>query len=196
MASQTVFTTHTPVAAGHDRFPASLVEEHLGPLREALGLSLRGLHGARPRPPGGPGEPFCMTVLALKLSRHANGVSRPARRVSRRMWQPLWPEPAEDEVPIGHITNGVHVPTWLAPQMQELYDRHLGVDWAERSSDPRRLGAASTTSTTASCGRRTRSLKARLIDFVRRAAGRAAARRGEPARRVAEGRRRRSTPTP
>ena len=77
-------------------------------------------------------------------------------QVSRAMWTPLCPGAAEEEVPIGHITNGVHVPTWLARQMHQLYDRHLGADWPQRMRRPPSLGSASTTSTTASCGRRTR----------------------------------------
>ena len=97
VAEMTVFTTHTPVAAGHDRFPAALVEEHLGKLREAMHLSYDDFMGLGRVHPGDRDEPFCMTVLALKLSRHANGVSALHGRVSRRMWQPLYPNQAEDE---------------------------------------------------------------------------------------------------
>src|SRR5436309_2033355 len=125
IASMTVFTTHTPVAAGHDRFPAPLVEEHLGKLREGLHLSYEDFMGLGRVYPADPNEPFCMTVLALKLSRHANGVSALHGTVSRRMWHPLYPNRSEEEVPIGHITNGVHLLTWLAPQMHQIYDRHL-----------------------------------------------------------------------
>ena len=112
IAAQVVFTTHTPVPAGHDRFSPDLVEEHLGPLREALGLGRDELHGARPRRPYEHHETFCMTVLALKLSRRANAVSSLHGQVSRAMWTPLFPAGRSDEqVPIGHITNGVHVRT-------------------------------------------------------------------------------------
>ena len=96
-----------------------------------------------------------MTVLALKLVRRANAVSSLHGHVSRAMWMPLWPGVREEDVPIGHITNGVHVPTWLAPQMRQVYDRHLGADWTARRPS-RRSGRRSRTSTTASCGRRTR----------------------------------------
>ena len=82
-----------------------------------------------------------MTVLALKLSRRANAVSSLHGQVSRAMWTPLYPGVAEEQVPIGHITNGVHVPTWLAPQMHQLYDRHLGPDWPERCGEPARWDA-------------------------------------------------------
>src|SRR5262249_46012194 len=121
VAGQTVFTTHTPVPAGHDRFRADLVEEHLGPLREALGLAPERLLGLGRVCPWDVGEPFCMTVLGLKLSRRANAVSALHGRVTRAMWAGLWPGRTEDEVPIGHVTNGVHIPSWLAPSMHDLY---------------------------------------------------------------------------
>ena len=133
VAAQTVFTTHTPVPAGHDRFHADLVEEHLGPLRDALGLDRGGFLGIGRVNPHDVHEEFCMTVLALKTSRRANAVSSLHGHVSRAMWMPLHPGLREDHVPIGHITNGVHVQTWLAPQMRQVYERHLGADWAGRS---------------------------------------------------------------
>ena len=77
-----------------------------------------------------------MTVLALKMSRRANAVSSLHGQVSRAMWGPLFPDRSEDRVPIGHITNGIHVHTWLAPQMQQLYERHLGPDWPQRCGEP------------------------------------------------------------
>ena len=140
VSAMTVFTTHTPVAAGHDRFPAPLVEEHLGKIREALHLSYEDFMGLGRVYPADPNEPFCMTVLALKLSRHANGVSALHGTVSRRMWQPLFANRPEEDVPIGHITNGVHVQSWVAPQMHLLFDRHLGTDWPQAPAAPRDLG--------------------------------------------------------
>jgi starch phosphorylase len=136
VAEQMIFTTHTPVPAGHDRFPADLVEEHLGPIREALGLSPDSFLGLGRVNPNDHSEPFCMTVLALKLSRRANAVSALHGKVSRRMWADLWPARGEEQVPIGHITNGVHAFSWLAPSMQELYNRHLGPDWKRQSGEP------------------------------------------------------------
>ncbi len=167
VAQMTVFTTHTPVAAGHDRFPASLVEENLGKFRERLHLSYDDFMGLGRVYPGDPNEPFCMTVIALKLSRHANGVSALHGTVSRRMWQPLYPNKAEEEVPIGHITNGVHVQTWVAPQMHTLYDRHLGLDWTKRQRDPKTWECI-TAIEDAEFWETQQVLKARLIDFVRR----------------------------
>jgi starch phosphorylase len=119
------FTTHTPVPAGHDRFDWNLYEEHLGPIADQLGLGAAGLVGLGRIEPNNAHESFCMTVLAFKCSRRANAVSNLHGVVSRRMWTSLWPWRSEEEVPIGHITNGVHVSSWLAPQMRSLYDRHL-----------------------------------------------------------------------
>ncbi|MCA9080170.1 MAG: alpha-glucan family phosphorylase [Planctomycetaceae bacterium] len=135
-AASGTFTTHTPVPAGHDRFDGGLMEEHLGPLRDALGLDYEGFLGLGRVDPHNHGETFCMTVLAFKTSRRANAVSNLHGVVSRRMWQHLWPYRSEEEVPVGHITNGVHVPTWLAQQMRVLYDRVLPVSWHTRSGEP------------------------------------------------------------
>ncbi|MFZ0797508.1 MAG: alpha-glucan family phosphorylase, partial [Terriglobales bacterium] len=110
VAREVVFTTHTPVPAGHDRFDADLVEEHLGPLREALGLSKEGFMALGREDPQSD-ERFCMTVLGLRLSRRANAVSSLHGEVSRAMWTGLSPGKSEDSVPIGHVTNGVHVPS-------------------------------------------------------------------------------------
>jgi starch phosphorylase len=136
IAAQIVFTSHTPVPAGHDRFSSSLMGEHLGPLRDALGVSHDELMAWGRVNPQDHGEEFCMTVLALKLSRRANAVSSLHGQVSRAMWAPLFPDRTEARVPIGHITNGIHVHTWLAPQMRQVYDRHLGADWAGRAGEP------------------------------------------------------------
>jgi starch phosphorylase len=167
VAAMTAFTTHTPVAAGHDRFPSSLVEEHLGKLREALHLSYDDFMGLGRVNPGDPNELFCMTVLALKLSRHANGVSALHGRVSRRMWQPLFHNRSEDEVPIGHITNGVHVQSWVAPQMHLLYDRHIGTDWPKRQRYPETWSGVETIDDP-ELWETQQVLKAGLINFVRR----------------------------
>ena len=86
--------------------------------------------------PQNEGESFCMTVLGLKLSRRANAVSSLHGHVSRRMWAHLWPWRVEEEIPIGHITNGVHVPSWLAWQMLQLYDRNFPADWLPRMGEP------------------------------------------------------------
>ena len=178
IAQKCVFTTHTPVPAGHDRFDGGLIEEHLGPLREQLGISFQQLMGLGRVEPHNEGEPFTMTVLGLKLSRRANAVSALHGHVSRRMWAHLWPWRVEEEIPIGHITNGVHVPSWLAWQMQQLYDRIFPADWMRRMGEPEiwretyRIDPGELWETHY-------SLKNLLLQFVRRRVSRQCRRRGE-----------------
>jgi len=130
-ASGNVFTTHTPVPAGIDRFPRELVEAYLSPMTARLGIDfdhLMFLGNA------GHEEQFSMAILALQTSQFANGVSKLHGKVSRNMWSNLFPELPEDEVPIGHVTNGAHPRTWINPNLMALYDRYLGPDW---QLDPR-----------------------------------------------------------
>jgi glycogen phosphorylase len=178
VSREVVFTTHTPVPAGHDRFDAALVEEHIGPLREALGLSRESLMGLGRENPNNSDELFCMTVLALRLSRRANAVSALHAEVSRAMWTGLFRGKVEDDVPIGHITNGVHVPTWLAPQMFRLYDRHLGPGWHLRSSEAK-IWEGIENVDDGELWETHLNLKSHLIEFVRRRAVEQAERRGE-----------------
>ena len=178
VSAQVVFTTHTPVAAGHDRFPSTLVEEHLGPLRESLGLDHEQLMGWGRVEPQNPGEDFCLTVLALRLSRRANAVSSLHGQVTRAMWNPLFRGTTEEQVPIGHITNGVHVHTWLAAQMRQVYDRHFGPDWAERCREPA-LWEAIDGVDDGELWETHQALKVQLITLARRHAARSAQRRGE-----------------
>jgi starch phosphorylase len=174
-----VFTTHTPVPAGHDRFYGSLIEEHLGPLRDAMGLSYETLMALGREQPTNDQESFCMTVLGLRLARRANAVSALHGEVSRAMWTGLFPGRAEDEVPIGHVTNGVHVPTWLAPPMFRLYERHLGPGWHERTSDPR-IWEGIESVDDGELWETHLALKSRLLEFVRRRAMDQGRRRNEP----------------
>jgi starch phosphorylase len=178
VAREVVFTTHTPVPAGHDRFDADLIEEHLGPLREALGLSKEGFMALGREHPESD-ERFCMTVLGLRLSRHANAVSSLHGEVSRAMWTGLFPGKLEDAVPIGHITNGVHAPTWLAPQMFRLYDRHLGTGWHLHSSEAK-IWEGIDNVDDGELWETHFNLKSRMIEFVRRRAVNQAVRRDEP----------------
>jgi starch phosphorylase len=177
---EVIFTTHTPVPAGHDRFSPDLIEEHLGPLREQLGISHENLMGFGREHPTDYGEPFCMTVLGLKLARRVNAVSSLHGEVSRAMWKGLYPGRPEDAVPIGHITNGVHVPSWLAPQMAKLYDRHLGVGW-HRQSGADQTWAGIESVDDGELWETHLSLKANLLDFVRKRAREQSERRSEPA---------------
>ena len=130
----TVFTTHTPVAAGHDVFPISLVEKYFRSYWESLGIS-RETFLKLGRQDGTSDRTFNMTVLALKTADHRNAVSQLHGKITRRMWQGLWPEVKEDETPISHITNGIHVPTWVAPEMSRFYEKHLGQDVSKRYDD-------------------------------------------------------------
>jgi len=175
---EVVFTTHTPVPAGHDRFDAELIEEHLGPLRKHLGLTEENLMGFGREYPTDQTETFCMTVLGLKLSRRANAVSSLHGEVSRAMWRKLYPRTPEDAIPIGHVTNGVHVPSWLAPQMCRLYDRHLGIGWQHRSGMARTWEEIENVDD-GELWETHLSLKSQLLDFVRRRACEQAERRGE-----------------
>ena len=126
-----VFTTHTPVEAGHD-YLSDLMSRYFGEISHTLGLSqtefldLGRTHGA--------GD-FCMTVLALRLASRANGVSKLHGEVSRKMWQSLWPEVPVDEIPIGHVTNGVHFCSWISAELNQLYDRYLGPSWREEPAN-------------------------------------------------------------
>jgi len=133
--ARTVFTTHTPVSAGNEAYGRSEVEPVLGDLREHLGLSRELFYGLGALG-AGPDDPVAITALALRASRAANGVSRRHGEVARAMWQPLWPGRPVAEVPITHVTNGVHTTTWMAEVMQALLDRHLGADWRARLCEP------------------------------------------------------------
>jgi starch phosphorylase len=179
VSREVVFTTHTPVPAGHDRFDSNLIEEHLGPLRDAMGLSHEQLMALGRENPHNPYELFCMTVLGLKMARRANAVSSLHGEVSRAMWTSLYPGKAENQVPIGHITNGVHVPTWLAPQMYRLYDRHLGADWHEHSAGAA-IWEGIENIDDGELWETHLALKSRLIEFVRARLVDQAKRREEP----------------
>lgn len=188
VAPQVVFTTHTPVPAGHDRFPAHLIEEHLGPLRDALGLELNTFLGLGRVEPQDPYEDFCMTVLALKLSRRANAVSSLHGQVSRTMWSGLFPNRNEDQIPIGHITNGVHSHTWLAPAMRQVYDRHFGPDWPRRVGKPGFWDDIEDVND-GELWETHQILKVQLVESARRRAARFAERRGESPEAIAAVRR-------
>jgi starch phosphorylase len=131
----TVFTTHTPVPAGHDTFDPEQLVQCTGPIWEAMGATREQVL-ALGRQPGEQDGAFQMTILALNLSARVNGVSERHGKVSRRIWHPLWPRHTEDAVPIGTITNGVHLATWMANPVMALLDRQLGADWGARLDDP------------------------------------------------------------
>jgi starch phosphorylase len=133
---RTVFTTHTPVGAGNEGYETSEIAEVLSDFPAQVGLDFNGFLQLGRTHPENPHEPFVMTPLGIKMSRTAGGVSRRHGEVARQMWQPLFPERPVDTVPIGHVTNGVHLPTWLTPRMRDLLDRHLPEGWMEHADDP------------------------------------------------------------
>lgn len=136
-AASCVFTTHTPVPAGHDRFPPHLMQHyfHDYATRE-LALSWHDFMALGRENPFDANEPFCMTTLAIRLSSDTNGVSALHGEVSRQMWQGLWPGVPQQEIPISHVTNGVHILSWISRDIKVLYDRYLGPRWREEPGDP------------------------------------------------------------
>jgi starch phosphorylase len=179
VAAASVFTTHTPVDAGHDRFPADLITDYLRPLAEGLKLPLDEVLGLGRVNPQDLGSPFLPTVLALRLTRRANGVSALHGVVSRKMWNHLYPDLREEAVPIGHVTNGVHLPTWLATEMNHLYESHLGVGYHSALTRPDTWAKIEDVSS-AEIWETKQVLKARTIRFIRRRNAAMRARLGLP----------------
>jgi starch phosphorylase len=130
-----VFTSHTPVPAGHDYFTPDLINHYFGAYVSSLGISLWDFLALGRQNPFDDGELFCMTILALKLACFSNGVSELHGDVTRRMWSNLWPGVPVDEIPIGRVTNGVHLNSWIGSEMGALYDQHIGVEWRNEPAD-------------------------------------------------------------
>jgi starch phosphorylase len=135
VAAGNCFTTHTPVPAGNDIFAPHVVEHYFAGYLPPLQIDKNEFLGLGRQNPRDPNEPFCMTVLAIRLANRANGVSKLHGQVSRKMWRHLWPDLPDAEIPIAHVTNGVHTRSWLSAEMAQLYDRYLGIQWEERPSD-------------------------------------------------------------
>ena len=131
----TCFTTHTPVPAGNDAFPMAMIEQYLGDYMHKMGADRAAIANLGRQHPHNDGEPFGMTVLALKLANTSNGVSKLHGSVSRQMWHQIWPGLPVGEVPITSITNGIHTQSWLSPEIGQLYDRYLGIQWEEKPTD-------------------------------------------------------------
>jgi starch phosphorylase len=133
-----VFTTHTPVAAGSDYFEPGLVSDLLGPYLAEVGLSFERFMDLGRRTPGDSHELLCTTYVGLRMADRAVGVSRLHGAVSRRLWKDAWPGLPEAQLPIYSVTNGAHMPSWLAPEIAGLLERHLGPDWWDLGpADPR-----------------------------------------------------------
>jgi len=130
-----VFTTHTPVPAGHDNFAGQHVADCMGPVWDEMGVSCETLLGVGHHPEHDHGS-FHMAAAAMRLSRHVNGVSLRHGEESRRLWAGLWPGRDPSQVPITHVTNGVHLATWMSHRMHVLLNKHLGDTWTERLHEP------------------------------------------------------------
>ncbi len=131
-----IFTTHTPVPAGNDTYPLDQFERVAGGFADELGLGVEGLARLGRSHAEQAAEPFGLTQFALRSSAKANAVSRRHGEVARDMWSGLWPGVEPELVPIGHVTNGVHAPTWIGTPMRTLLDRHLPDGWLMRAADP------------------------------------------------------------
>ena len=134
VGATTVFTTHTPVPAGHDEFSAEQIDQHLARYLREIGLTPEDLMRLGRTEPDNSDEPFGMTVLAMREAASRNGVSDLHGAVSRKMWRRLWPQVPVHEVPIGHVTNGIHLRSWVSRELAELFERYVGPDWAERTN--------------------------------------------------------------
>jgi starch phosphorylase len=133
VAATTVFTTHTPVPAGHDHFGPELMDRYFGHFWPQLGISRDAFYqlGYFEQT----GQNFNMTAVSMRLADYRNGVSKKHGEVTRQMWRGIWPELPIDEVPIRHITNGVHLQTWIAPRIARMLDAHLGPEWRDFQED-------------------------------------------------------------
>lgn len=136
IARTNVFTTHTAVPAGHDEFPVEMVTPFFQLVAERTQSKVEEIIAWGQPPKAAPTAPFSMTVFALRMAQCCNGVSRLHGEVARRMCAHLWPLRPEDEIPISHITNGVHTPSWISPENSILFDRYLGPNWLTHPGDP------------------------------------------------------------
>jgi starch phosphorylase len=132
----TTFTTHTPVLAGHDSFPVELVERYLGSYWQSMGLAQETFLQLGQQD-SSEIQNFNMTAFALRMANQRCAVSQLHGRVTRRMWHRLWPEATEEQVPLSHITNGIHVPSWIAPELSNLFEKYLGKNWISQHDDPK-----------------------------------------------------------
>ena len=166
--AQCVFTTHTPVAAGNDEFDAALVSRCFGStyLHE-LGLGQDEFLGLGRVNPKNSAERFGLTPLAIRMCRSTNGVSKKHGEVSRELWKQLWPTATIDQIPITHITNGVHAPTWVSPLLRYLYEKYVGSDWTIQLQDRERWKEAVATIPDEELWIAHSLLKERLVAFLR-----------------------------
>jgi len=177
-APSLIFTGHTPVEAGHDYFPPDLMDRYFGAYWQSLGLCRNDFLALGRRNPADDRESFCMTVLAMRLAAASNGVSKLHGEVSRRMWQGIWPGVPVEDVPIGHVTNGVHFRSWISHEMNQVYDRYLGPQWREAANDD--LWNRVETIPAEELWRTHERRRERLVSFARRRLREQLQRRGAP----------------
>ena len=173
------FTTHTPVPAGNDMFDPGMIDNYFRTFCKDAGINLNQLLALGRQNPNDSREPFCMTVLALKLSAGANGVSKLHGEVARNMWMQTWKDVPEHEVPITSITNGIHTRSWISRDLADLYDRYLGPDWVNSPDDQtiwKRIDEVPDTELWRTHERR----RERLVNFARRRLLRQLTFRGAP----------------
>ncbi len=176
---RTVFTTHTPVAAGNEAYTSPEIEGVLGDLPPALGVDVKEILALGRARPDDDDEPFGMTPLGLRVAQSANGVSRLHGAVARAMWTHLYPGVDAAHVPIGHVTNGVHLPSWMAEPMAALLDEHLRDGWREHASDPETWAPIDDVPDEKLWNVRT-ELRRRLVEYLRYRAAEDRLGRGEP----------------
>ncbi len=176
VAAANVFTTHTPVPAGHDSFPREMMQKYFGDFARELGLPFEEFFSFGQTRLNAD-DPFSMTILALRLSRHANGVSQLHGEVTRSLWKDVWAGVPVNEVPIISVTNGIHTKTWMAPEFSALYRKHLGA-WEEHLTEPE-FWRGVIDIPDAQLWETHQQLKLRLIEFVRERVRRQRERLGE-----------------
>jgi glycogen phosphorylase len=177
-----VFTTHTPVAAGNDEFDPKLVKSSFGPdYPRELGLTEEEFLALGRVDPGNEAESYGLTPLAIRMCRSTNGVSRKHGEVSRALWQKLWPGNRLDQIPITHVTNGVHAPTWVAALIRSLFTKYLGDDWTERTRNTEHWQRSISQISDEELWNAHSLLKERLVAFIRHRSFQARVTRNESA---------------
>jgi glycogen phosphorylase len=179
-----LFTTHTPVAAGHDYFPDEVARRYLAPYARQLATSLDSLVALGRVTPSWDADSFCPTVFAMRMAGHRNGVSRLHGRVTRQQWSMLWPRVPLEEIPVGHVTNGVHLESWTTGPFNELLTSVVGAQWQTTPGDPV-MWSRIVDAPDADLWRVKNEARAELVEFARRRARKDLARRHSPSERVA-----------
>lgn len=181
--ASTIFTTHTPVPAGNDTFDPNLIRDYLTEYSKEIGVNIKVLLGYGRVNPRDENEPFGVTPLALRLSAHANGVSALHGYVARNMWQGVWPHNPVEDIPIDHVTNGIHVPTWVSREYSDLFNRYLGPNWTEEK-DNKRLWAQVEEIPTTELWRAHVRCREALVGFTRKRLVEQLKKRGAPVEEV------------